>query len=122
MLGRSHLEMRSEGVRMRMLASIATLRYGDEFLFAVAQQAILSGLRSVNTILYQEAILKDCLKNPVVVAELYNLITAVMEETRRQWWPLRVPNHLSDAVLPEPPVHRLLLPSARAPVPARRCG
>jgi DNA mismatch repair ATPase MutS len=62
---------------------------GDEFLFSVAQQAILSGLRNdVNTILYRQAILRDCLKNPLVVTSLYNLMTAVMEETRRQWWGL----------------------------------
>jgi len=60
---------------------------GDEFLFTVAQQAILTGLRNdVNTILYRQAILRDCLKNPLVVTSLYNLMTAVMEETRRQWW------------------------------------
>jgi len=62
---------------------------GDEFLFTVAQQAILTGLRNdVNTILYRQAILRDCLKNPLVVTSLYNLMTAVMEETRRQWWGL----------------------------------
>jgi DNA mismatch repair ATPase MutS len=65
------------------------MAHGDEFLFSVAQQAILSGLRNdLNTILYRQAILRDCLKNPVVVTGLYNFITAVMEETRRQWWGL----------------------------------
>jgi DNA mismatch repair ATPase MutS len=61
----------------------------DEFVFAVAQQAILSGLRNDGkTILYRQAILKDCLKNPGVATGLYNLMTAVTEETRRQWWGL----------------------------------
>ncbi len=68
---------------------LRTMAGGDEFVFAVAQQAILSGLRNdVNTILYRQAILKDCLKNPVVATGLYNLMTAVTEETRRQWWGL----------------------------------
>jgi DNA mismatch repair ATPase MutS len=62
---------------------------GDEFLFTVVQQAILSGLRNdVNTVLYRQAILRDCLKNPAAVTGLYNLMAAVMEETRRQWWGL----------------------------------
>jgi DNA mismatch repair ATPase MutS len=62
---------------------------GDEFVFTVAQQGILSGLRNdMNTILYRQAILSDCLKNPTVVTGLYNLMNAVMEETRRQWWGL----------------------------------
>ena len=61
----------------------------DEFVFEVAQQALLLGLRNdVDTILYRQAILRDCLKNPVVVRKLYDLMTAVAEETRRQWWTL----------------------------------
>ena len=61
----------------------------DEFVFEVAQQALLSGLQNdVDTILYRQAILRDCLKNPVVVRGLYDLMTAVAEETRRQWWSL----------------------------------
>jgi DNA mismatch repair ATPase MutS len=59
----------------------------DEFVFEVAQQALLSGLRNgVDTILYRQAILRDCLKNPAVVRGLYQLMTAVADETRRQWW------------------------------------
>jgi DNA mismatch repair ATPase MutS len=61
----------------------------DEFVFEVAQQALLSGLRNdLDTILYRQAILRDCLKSPVVVRELYDLMTAVAEETRRQCWSL----------------------------------
>jgi DNA mismatch repair ATPase MutS len=61
----------------------------DEFVLEVAQQALLSGLRNdLDTILYRQAILRDCLKNPVVVRGLYDLMTAVAEETRRQWWSL----------------------------------
>jgi DNA mismatch repair ATPase MutS len=61
----------------------------DEFVFEVAQQALLSGLRNdLDTILYRQAILRDCLKNPVVVRSLYDLMAAVAEETMRQWWRL----------------------------------
>ncbi|MGC1372443.1 MAG: hypothetical protein WA824_09935 [Candidatus Sulfotelmatobacter sp.] len=61
----------------------------DEFVFEVAQQALLAGLRNdVDTILYRQAILRDCLKNAAVVRGLYDLMTAVAEETRRQWWTL----------------------------------
>jgi DNA mismatch repair ATPase MutS len=61
----------------------------DEFLFEVAQKALLTGPRNdVDTILYRQAILKDCLKNPVVVRGLYDLMTDVAEKTRRQWWGL----------------------------------
>ena len=61
----------------------------DEFVFEVAQQALLAGLRNdVDTMLYRQAILRDCLKNAVVVRGLYDLMTAVAEETRRRWWSL----------------------------------
>lgn len=62
---------------------------GDEFVFEVAQQALLSGLKNdLDTILYRQAILKDCLRNPEVVRGMYDLMTAVAEQTRRQWWGL----------------------------------
>ena len=61
----------------------------DEFLFDVARKAILSGLRNdVDTILYRQQILNDCLENPTVVIQLYNLSVEATEETRRQSWGL----------------------------------
>jgi DNA mismatch repair ATPase MutS len=61
----------------------------DEFVFEVAQQALLSGLRNdLDTILYRQAILRDCLKSPLVVRGLYDLMSAIAEETRKQWWSL----------------------------------
>jgi hypothetical protein len=59
----------------------------DEFLFEVARKALLSGLRNgVDTILYRQATLKDCLKNPAVVGELYDLMVQVIEATKKHWW------------------------------------
>lgn len=59
----------------------------DEFLFEVARTAILSGLRNdVDTILYRQQVLKDCLKNPAVVKELYDLAVKTIEGTRSSWW------------------------------------
>jgi hypothetical protein len=59
----------------------------DEFLFEVAWTALLSGLRNdVETILYRQEILKDCLKNAAVVRQLYNLTVETIEGTRRRWW------------------------------------
>jgi DNA mismatch repair ATPase MutS len=62
---------------------------GDEFVFEVAEQALLTGLQSdLDTILYRQSILKDCLKNPTVVRGMYALTTAAIERTRQQWWAL----------------------------------
>lgn len=60
---------------------------GDEFLLDVARKALLSGLRNdVDAILYRQEIVKDCLKNPVVVRELYALAVEAIERRNRQWF------------------------------------
>ncbi len=70
----------------------------DEFLFEVAQRALLSGLRiDVETILYRQEILKDCLKNPAAVKQLYNLTVEAIEGTKRLWWDLS--SHYTSSVL-----------------------
>jgi hypothetical protein len=70
----------------------------DKFLFDVAQAALFSGLRSdVETVLYRQEIVKDCLKNPAAVRELYDLTVETIEKTRRQWWNLS--SHYPDSVL-----------------------
>jgi len=61
----------------------------DEFVFAVAQQALFSGFNNdLDTILYRQAVLKDCIANPQVLRGLYDSMTAVVDETRRHWWGL----------------------------------
>jgi hypothetical protein len=61
----------------------------DEFLFEVAREALLSGLRNdLGTILYRQEVLKDCLKNAAVITQMYGLTVEAVERTRRQWWSL----------------------------------
>lgn len=65
---------------------LSAMAGGDRFLFDVARKAILSGLRSdVDTVLYRQAIMRDCLKNPLVVRELYDLTVEAMERRRTGW-------------------------------------
>jgi hypothetical protein len=60
---------------------------GDEFLFDVARAAMFSGLQNdMDTILYRQEILKDCLKNSSVIRELYALTVDALEEMRDHWW------------------------------------
>lgn len=59
----------------------------DGFLFEVARKVFLSGLQNdVGTILYRQAVLRDCLENPTVVRELYALTGEVMEKRREHWF------------------------------------
>ena len=56
----------------------------DEFLLDIARKSLLSGLRNdVDTILYRQEILKDCLTNPAPVRELYALAVEAIEKRRK---------------------------------------
>ena len=59
---------------------------GDKFLFEVAKTATLSGLSDLDTILYRQEILKDCLKNPAIVRTLYAIPVEAMETKRKNYW------------------------------------
>jgi DNA mismatch repair ATPase MutS len=59
----------------------------DKFVLDVARKALLAGLRNdVDTMTYRQEVLKDCLKNPVVVSELYNLVVEAVESAKKEWW------------------------------------
>ena len=58
----------------------------DDSLLEVARNALFSGLRNdVDTILYRQEILKDCLKNPAIVRELYDLAVETIETRMNRW-------------------------------------
>jgi hypothetical protein len=59
---------------------------GDEFLFEVAKQAVLSSLDAPDAICYRQAILKDCLNQPDVIRQLYRIPIQFMERKRKRWW------------------------------------
>lgn len=59
----------------------------DRFLFDVARTALLSGLKNdSDTILYRQDVLKDCLKNPTAVRNLYGLTVEAIEGMKKHWW------------------------------------
>jgi DNA mismatch repair ATPase MutS len=58
----------------------------DEFLFAVAKQAVLSSLDAPDTIYYRQEILRDCLKYPDVIRQIYHIPLQFMERKRKHWW------------------------------------
>jgi DNA mismatch repair ATPase MutS len=59
----------------------------DEFLFSVAKVGILSSLSNdLETILYRQSILKDCLRNPTIVRELYALAVEGVQCDRKCTW------------------------------------
>jgi len=58
---------------------------GDHFLYALARQAVLSGLNDPDAIRYRQDVLKDCLKNSSIVRDIYQIPIEAMENKRRQW-------------------------------------
>ncbi|MGA2464327.1 MAG: DNA mismatch repair protein MutS [Thermodesulfobacteriota bacterium] len=59
---------------------------GDEFLVEVARKAVLSGENDLDTILYRQNILKDCLKNPSVVRDIYDIAVELIESQKKHYW------------------------------------
>jgi hypothetical protein len=61
----------------------------DGFLLDVARKTLFAGLdNDVDTILYRQAVLKDCLKNPDVVRQLYDLAVEAIEARKKSWFGL----------------------------------
>lgn len=57
----------------------------DEFLFDVAQQAVLSDLDSPDAIRYRQEILKDCLQHPDIVRQMYRIPLQAIENKHKHW-------------------------------------
>lgn len=58
---------------------------GDRFLFDVDRKVVLFSLQDINTIFYRQNILKDCLKNPAIVREIYQIPIDAMENKKKDW-------------------------------------
>nr|MDA8187128.1 hypothetical protein [Dehalococcoidales bacterium] len=61
---------------------------GDKFLFEVVQRAVLFSLNDLDTIRYRQDVLKDCLKNPSVVRNIYRIATESVEKGKKDYWTL----------------------------------
>jgi len=59
---------------------------GDKFLFEVAKKAALSGLNDLDTILYRQNILKDCLKNSSSVRDIYDIAVETIESEKKVYF------------------------------------
>lgn len=59
---------------------------GDDILLEAAKKAVLSSLNDPDKILYRQYILKDCLKNPSIVRDIYNIAVESIESERRNYF------------------------------------
>jgi hypothetical protein len=67
------------GVLCKAMAS------GDEFIFDVVSRAILMSLHEPDDISYRQQILADCLANPTVVRDLYQLAGDALRAEKSVW-------------------------------------
>ncbi|MBV8816147.1 MAG: DNA mismatch repair protein MutS [Verrucomicrobia bacterium] len=66
---------------------LAVMAQRDKFLFAASKEIILSSLATdVDTILYRQRVLQDCLKHSSVVRELYSLAVRGVERENKGYW------------------------------------
>ena len=58
---------------------------GDKFLFDMARRTIFSGCDDLATIRYRQDVLRDCLNNPAVIRDIYQILLDVIEKKRHRW-------------------------------------
>jgi hypothetical protein len=65
---------------------LAAMAAGDGFLLDVARTALLGGTSDLETILYRQQVLRDCLANPDVVRGIYDIAAQAILAEKRVWW------------------------------------
>ena len=71
---------------LELNALFNAMAQGDRFLFEVARRAIFSSLNDLDTILYRQGILKDCLKNSSIIRDIYGIAVESIEKKKEHWW------------------------------------
>lgn len=59
---------------------------GDEFLLDVVKRAVLCSLNDKDTILYRQNILKDCIKNPSVIRDIYDISVKAIDNEQKNYF------------------------------------
>jgi len=59
---------------------------GDTFLLAVAKRAVPASVQDVQTVLYRQEILRDCMANTAIVRNLYDLAVETIEKEKKNYW------------------------------------
>jgi hypothetical protein len=64
----------------------STMARGDDFLFEMSRKIVFSMITDPDAIRYRQDILKDCLKKPSVIREMYDISMRPIENRRDLWW------------------------------------
>jgi hypothetical protein len=68
---------------LELAVLLQAMAAGDKFLFAVARQGIHSGLVSPGDITYRQRVMADCIAQPAVIRDLYDVAVAAITAERQ---------------------------------------
>ncbi len=57
----------------------------DKYIRKIVEKVVLCGTQDIETIRYRQAILKDCIKNPAIVRQIYQIPIESVESQQRHW-------------------------------------
>lgn len=81
----SNEEILAKDLELETLFNAMALK--DRFIFKVAKKAVLGGNKNdIDTLLYRQSILQDCLKNPSVIRDLYKIPIEAVENRKKHWY------------------------------------
>jgi len=79
-----HAEALTQDMELQTL--FRAMADNDEQLYQVAAQAVLSGMQDdLKTILYRQAVLRDCLRNPELIKKIRDIALAATDNKKRRW-------------------------------------
>ncbi len=70
---------------LELTTLVNAMALGDKFLFDVSKAAVLLSLEDIDTILYRQEVMKDCLNYPAVIRELYQIPIEAIERKHHSW-------------------------------------
>ena len=76
-----------------------SMAHGDKVLFDVAKKAVLCSLNNLDTILYRQDVLRDCLNNSSIVRDVYDIAVASVDRKKSGFWGWAAISNYPDAIL-----------------------
>lgn len=58
---------------------------GDKYILNIVEKVVLAGTQNLDTIRYRQDILRDCLKNPAIIRQMYQIPVESIESRQRHW-------------------------------------
>jgi DNA mismatch repair ATPase MutS len=84
---------------LELLTLWRAMANGDQVISDSVRTAVLSGLRTVEEIHYRQAVYTDCLREPAVVRELYELAVLAVAEKKKSWRGLGINSQSGEPLL-----------------------